>query len=103
MLSDVSDDESDTMPTFVRLDRPNDDEMVQLFVRSGAPGRMKAHITGVGDIYSAKAPSKILREGMKLLESVSTAWGRDPDRIHLLQELAGLTSGANYAASSGRG
>ncbi|KAF5634250.1 zinc finger zas1 [Fusarium sp. NRRL 52700] len=60
---DRSDDEN---PTFIRLDRPNDDEMVQLFVRTGV---LKAYISGVGDIYSATAPKRILKEGKRVLES----------------------------------
>lgn len=84
-------DESDTEPSFIRLDRPNDDEMVQSFVRSGGPGQMKAYINGVGDIYAAKAQSRILREGMKILGTVSTAWGRDASNISILHALSNIT------------
>ncbi|KAF4451552.1 hypothetical protein F53441_5509 [Fusarium austroafricanum] len=75
----------DENPTFIRLDRPNDDEMVQLFVRVGV---LKAYISGVGDIYSSAAPPRILKEGMKILESVSLAWGRSREYLDLLQALA---------------
>ncbi|GKU06647.1 transcription factor [Fusarium langsethiae] len=77
----ISDDEN---PTFIRLDRPNDDEMVQLFVRAGV---LKAYISGVGDIYAPTAPSRILREGRKILESVSLAWGRSTEYLDLLKAL----------------
>ncbi|KAF5660262.1 zinc finger zas1 [Fusarium circinatum] len=80
--ADRSDDEN---PTFIRLDRPNDDEMVQLFVRTGV---LKAYITGVGDIYSANAPRRILKEGRRVLESVALAWGRNREYLELLQALA---------------
>lgn len=76
-----SDDDS---PTFIRLDRPNDDEMVQLFVRAGV---LKAYISGVGDIYASEAPGRILKEGRKILESVSLAWGRSREYLDLLNAL----------------
>jgi hypothetical protein len=76
-----SDDDS---PTFIRLDRPNDDEMVQLFVRAGV---LKAYISGVGDIYASEAPARILKEGRKILESVSLAWGRSREYLDLLNAL----------------
>ncbi|KAF5710716.1 zinc finger zas1 [Fusarium mundagurra] len=79
---DRSDDEN---PTFIRLDRPNDDEMVQLFVRTGV---LKAYISGVGDIYSANAPRRILKEGRRVLEGVALAWGRNGEYLELLQALA---------------
>ncbi|KAM0263258.1 hypothetical protein ACHAPA_008872 [Fusarium lateritium] len=80
--SDQSDDEN---PTFIRLDRPNDDEMVQLFVRTGVS---KAYISGVGDIYAEAAPRKMLKEGKRVLESVSLAWGRNVEYLSLLEALA---------------
>ncbi|CAG9995417.1 unnamed protein product [Clonostachys byssicola] len=73
-------------PGFIWLDRPNDDEMVQYFVRSGRPVNMKAYISGVGDIYEAKSPAKILRHGLRVLESVAFAWGRDRDYVDILQK-----------------
>ncbi|KAF5552940.1 zinc finger zas1 [Fusarium phyllophilum] len=79
---DRSDDEN---PTFIRLDRPNDDEMVQLFVRTGV---LKAYITGVGDIYSANAPRRILKEGRRVLEGVASSWGRNGEYLELSQALA---------------
>jgi hypothetical protein len=79
---DRSDDEN---PTFIRLDRPNDDEMVQLFVRTGV---LKAYISGVGDIYSGNAPRRILKEGRRVLEGVAGAWGRNGEYLELLQALA---------------
>ncbi|KAH7088225.1 hypothetical protein FB567DRAFT_333648 [Paraphoma chrysanthemicola] len=83
----------DVMPTFIHLDRPNDDEMVQLFVLSGGPSNMNAHISGVGDLYSSRGPARVLREGRKILGSVSTAWGRTKKYIALLQALEKVSSG----------
>ncbi|KAM0341675.1 hypothetical protein ACHAPU_009921 [Fusarium lateritium] len=74
----------DDNPTFIRLDRPNDDEMVQLFVRAGV---LKAYISGVGDIYASDAPARVLKEGRNILESVSLAWGRSTEYMDLLKAL----------------
>lgn len=48
------DDAESLFPTSIQLDRPADDELVQLFVKRGAV--MKANITGVGNLCSAKDP-----------------------------------------------
>lgn len=74
-------------PTFIRLDRPNDDEMIQLFIESGGPLAMRAHITGVGDIYSPHGPICILREGRKILAAVSKAWGHTQEYDSVLEGL----------------
>lgn len=81
LLPDVMDE---SFPSFVHLDRPNDDEMVQLFVRSGRPSVMRAYISGIGDICSPKAPVRILKEGIKILTNVSMAWGRTDRYIKVL-------------------
>ncbi|KAI9148296.1 Non-reducing end beta-L-arabinofuranosidase [Paramyrothecium foliicola] len=85
--------EPDPQPTFIRLDRPNDDEMVQLFVRTGRPSNMQAHISSVGDVYAPRGPARILREGRRILETVSMAWGRDPERSCMLRALEKAASG----------
>ncbi len=79
---------SDPDPTFIRLDRPNDDEMVQLFVRSA---KMRAHITGVGDVCAAEGPVRILREAMKILATVSVAWGRTREYHDILEAMEQAT------------
>ncbi|KAF2852946.1 hypothetical protein T440DRAFT_506307 [Plenodomus tracheiphilus IPT5] len=85
--------DSEPMPKFIHLDRPNDDEMVQYFVLSGTPSTMRANITGVGDMYAPKGPTKILKEGRKILSSVSTAWGRTKEYVAMLESLERATSG----------
>ncbi|KAH8658274.1 hypothetical protein BX600DRAFT_64425 [Xylariales sp. PMI_506] len=82
-----AEDDNDREPTFIRLDRPNDDEMVQLFVRSGRPSVMRAYITGVGNICASPgAPGRILREGRKILGStISSAWGRSREYTSILE------------------
>lgn len=78
-------------PTFIRLDRPCDDEIVQLFVRIGRPNRMRAHITGIGDIYSSKAPSRILKEGQKILSGLAVTWERAIAYMSILDNLEKAT------------
>ena len=90
---DVDDEDAEPAPTFIHLDRPNDDEMVQAFVRFGTATVMRANITGVGDIYSAKGPARILKEGRKILASVSTAWGRTERFASVLEVLEQVASG----------
>lgn len=48
----------DALNTVVHLDRPLDDELVQLYIRWG--GKMPAHLSRVGDVSGATAPRKIL-------------------------------------------
>lgn len=90
----ASDDEdTEPAPTFIHLDRPNDDEMVQAFVRFGTASAIRANISGVGDIYSDKGPAKILKEGRKILSAVSTAWGRTDKYFSVLEVLEQIASG----------
>lgn len=55
----------DALKTVVHLDRPLDDELVQLYIRWG--GKMTAHLSRVGDVSGTTAPRKILEEGHRLL------------------------------------
>ncbi|KKP06678.1 hypothetical protein THAR02_01167 [Trichoderma harzianum] len=59
---------------FFFIDRPCDDEMVQMYLRFG--NKMSAHMARVGIITQASAPSKILQEGIRLLGN-ATAGGQD--------------------------
>lgn len=58
-------DESDAEPRLIYLDRPLDDELVQMYICMG--NKVSAHLKGVGDITSDGAPIKILRQGYYLL------------------------------------
>jgi hypothetical protein len=62
--------------------------MVQLFVRSA---NMRAYITGVGDICAAEGPARILREGRKILGTVSVAWGRTREYHDILEAMEQAT------------
>lgn len=70
----------------IRLDRPTDDELVQIFIKRGRS--MNATIMGVGNITAPQGPVRMLREGCKLLETL----GRWPIRYRYLQILTRLTS-----------
>ncbi|KAF2460841.1 hypothetical protein BDY21DRAFT_333575 [Lineolata rhizophorae] len=67
-------------PTSMYLDRPADDELVQLFVRRG--NHMRAKIAGVGHLCSKDGPARVLVEGSKLLEEVASwGWAREAYRV----------------------
>ncbi|RAL08040.1 FTFMHR domain-containing protein [Aspergillus homomorphus CBS 101889] len=62
---DAATDQSDAEPRLIYLDRPLDDELVQMYIRVG--NKVSAQLKGVGDITSDGAPVKILRQGFYLL------------------------------------
>jgi hypothetical protein len=62
------DEEPSDYPTSIQLDRPADDELVQLFVSRGT--MMTPCITGAGNITSVKGPERVLLEGSKLLANL---------------------------------
>ncbi|KAH8799842.1 hypothetical protein F5884DRAFT_811368 [Xylogone sp. PMI_703] len=81
-----SDSETERLPTSIQLDRPADDELVQLFVKRGI--YMKANIMGVGDLCSTKGPERVLNEGVKLLRGLRS-WGFSMKGISILKALSG--------------
>ncbi|KAK6447146.1 hypothetical protein FP744_10003396 [Trichoderma asperellum] len=64
------DDELDSELSFFYIDRPCDDEMVQMYLRHG--DKLSAHMARVGIITQASAPSRILKEGIRLLANDTT-------------------------------
>jgi Fungal specific transcription factor domain len=82
--------EPDLTPTFIHLDRPCDDEIVQLFVREGQT--MRGNVTGVGDICSPHGPSKVLKEGIRILSSLASTWGITHEYIDVLSRLGDRVS-----------
>lgn len=68
----------------IYIDRPCDDEMVQLYLRHG--DKMSAHMARVGVITEASASNKILREGIRLLENGT--WEVDGVYMEVLTALA---------------
>jgi hypothetical protein len=82
---DDSESDSSSEPGFIWIDRPNDDEMVQFFVRKGRPDRVKAFLAGVGDMFEPQGPAKILKEGLKIIEKVAFPWGRESEYVRTLQ------------------
>jgi hypothetical protein len=67
----ANDGEGTPEPSFCHLDRPLDDELVQLFVRVGH--RMCPNISKVGNILDPQAAPKVLEEGHHLLTVGSQA------------------------------
>ncbi|OQE10169.1 hypothetical protein PENVUL_c004G09538 [Penicillium vulpinum] len=76
-------------PSFVHLDRPCDDELVQLFVREGHA--MRGNVTGVGDICGTEGPERMLRVGCEIISGL-TAWSISKKFVAILTRLADLTS-----------
>lgn len=74
-------------PSFIHLDRPCDDELVQLFVREGHV--MRGNVTGVGDICALEGPERLLRAGCETLSSL-TAWGISKELVAILMRLADI-------------
>ncbi|KAI5790313.1 fungal-specific transcription factor domain-containing protein [Geopyxis carbonaria] len=86
---------SSETPTSICLDRPNDDEIVQLFVRDGHPARMRAYISGVRNLCSPEAPARILKEGAKILTSMATTWGGAAGYVQLLERMVEARAAAD--------
>lgn len=85
----VSSDSESSSDTIILLDRPADDEIVQEFVMNGP--RMRANMTGVGDLYGEKGPERVLREGSKILRTLSCwraweTWAKVLDRLVTLSK-----------------
>ncbi|KAE8310705.1 fungal-specific transcription factor domain-containing protein [Aspergillus transmontanensis] len=76
-------------PTFFHIDRPCDDELVQIFVRGGQG--MKGNVTGVGDICAPEGPKRILQVGCETLAGL-TSWGISKRFIAILTRLGDLMS-----------
>lgn len=76
-------------PSFIHLDRPCDDELMQLFVREGHA--MRGNVTGVGDICGAEGPERVLRVGCEILSGL-TAWSVSKKFMAILTRLADLNS-----------
>jgi hypothetical protein len=99
----ASESDEDPEPSFLHLDRPLDDELVQTYVRLGH--KMSAYIANVGSLEHEAAPMRIAREGISLLakgsehasssdySSLSSAkdtcptWGIEKSYINLLRLL----------------
>jgi hypothetical protein len=78
-------DAESLFPTSMQLDRPADDELVQLFVKRG--DKMRANITGVGNLCSARGPARVLELGIGLLVGLK-GWGCNRHAIRTLRGLS---------------
>lgn len=95
-----SSDTESLFPTSMQLDRPADDELVQLFVKRGAS--MKANITGVGNLCSAKGPVRVLTEGRNLLLGLK-GWGISGVGARTLSALVDVCKAAQVQGGAGEG
>ena len=59
------DTEEEFVPTLIHLDRPCDDEIVQLFITKG--NKITPNITGVGDLCAPEGPARMLKVGCSVL------------------------------------
>jgi hypothetical protein len=77
--TEASSEEGVPEPSFIHLDRPCDDELVQTFVRLG--DKMSGYMLHIGNISDEGAPKRILQEGIRLLlgarEGASSATDRE--------------------------
>ncbi|KAL1967885.1 hypothetical protein VTN77DRAFT_2302 [Rasamsonia byssochlamydoides] len=86
-------------PTFIHLDRPCDDELVQLFVREGHT--MRGNVTGVGDICGPSGPARVLKEGIRTLSGLVSSWGIACEFVDVLTRLKErVPSGAAASVSA---
>ncbi|RBR18436.1 hypothetical protein FVER53590_01849 [Fusarium verticillioides] len=96
--------EEEPDPTFIHLDRPCDDEMVQVYIRLGH--KMAGHLHRVGNICSPNAPPKILKEGIRMLSHArakNKEWGIEISYVMGLTSLLhGTTAQENGRASGTR-
>ncbi|KAF4434777.1 transcription factor ZMS1 [Fusarium acutatum] len=96
--------EEEPDPTFIHLDRPCDDEMVQVYIRLGH--KMAGHMQKVGNICSPNAPPKILKEGIRMLSHArakNKEWGIEASYVKGLKSLLhGTTAQENGRASGTR-
>jgi hypothetical protein len=94
---DLEEDDADSLfPTSMQLDRPADDELVQLFVKRGVT--MKANIMGVGNLCSPNGRVRILVEGRNLLSGLKK-WGY---ARRLVKKLDALIEGCQVESQSQR-
>ena len=84
-MTDDSEDQSVAEVQFAQIDRPCDDELVQLFVRKG--DHIEAHIQGVGSLSGPHGSKRILKEGCKLLRSLWPC-GQVDVNVKFLEDLA---------------
>jgi hypothetical protein len=92
MTADTTPDNEPEL-SFIVLDRPCDDEMVQTYMRMGH--KMTAHLSKIGDIADLSSTKKILTEGIRLL-------GGFPEFL-LNRVLNSDTEGSQHATASDRG
>jgi hypothetical protein len=93
----TSDEDEDFDLEFINIDRPCDDESVQIFVKRGH--KLRANMLRVGSVRDEGAPRKILIEGIRVLGGVQRegvyTWGITREYMEELNRVidASKTSG----------
>ena len=77
-------EEAEPMPELLQLDRPCDDELVQLFVTNA--DRIKGYVAGVGYLCSPDGPKKMLDVGCRILR-FGRNWDLDGGYIRILRSV----------------
>ncbi|QGI83462.1 hypothetical protein CEK25_010191 [Fusarium fujikuroi] len=96
------DSEEEPDPTFIHLDRPCDDEMVQVYISRGH--KIAGHMQRVGNICSPNAPPKILKEGIRILSHArakNKEWGIEASYVKGLTSLLHGTTAQENGRVSG--
>ena len=74
--------EEEPLPELLQLDRPCDDELIQLFVSNA--DRIKGYVAGVGYLCSPEGPSKMLGVGCRILRN-GRNWDLDGGYTRILR------------------
>ena len=90
--------EDEPMPELLQLDRPCDDELVQLFVANA--DRIKGYLAGVGYLCSPEGPSKTLGIGCRILRH-GRNWDLDGGYIRILKAVQDRSSFEDAPSQSG--
>jgi hypothetical protein len=93
----TSDEDSEFDLEFINLDRPCDDESVQMFVKRGY--QVTANMVRVGDVCGEGAPRRVLKEGIRVIgggeeEGVGT-WGVTTGYVEALKRLVGASKASS--------
>ena len=77
-------EEEEPMPELLQLDRPCDDELVQLFISNA--DRIKGYVAGVGYLCSPEGPAKVLGVGCRILR-FGRNWDLDAGYMRILRSV----------------
>ncbi|KAF4449184.1 hypothetical protein F53441_7486 [Fusarium austroafricanum] len=100
--NEEQDGEEEPEPEFIHLDRPCDDEMVQVYIRLGH--KMAGYMQRVGNICSSDSPPKILKEGIRMISLTKfkeRGWGIEASFVKSLTSLLHATTAQGHEGVTG--